>query len=95
MALNIKQAIKNKGFEVRQVAAKMGISPTALSQHLNGKMYKGRRVSPNPSIEILQRIADAIECDVVELFDPIEKEESTKITCPHCGKEITIKCERL
>ena len=93
MALNIKKAIKDHGLEVRQVAEKMGITPTALSQHLNGKMYKGKRVNPNPSIDILQRIADAIGCDVVELFDPIESEKSPTITCPNCGKEITIKVE--
>ncbi len=93
MALNIKKAIKDHGLEVRQVAEKMGITPTALSQHLNGKMYKGKRVNPNPSVDILQRIADAIGCDVVELFDPIENGKSPTIICPNCGKEITIKVE--
>ena len=93
MALNIKKAIKDHGLEVRQVAEKMGITPTALSQHLNGKMYKGKRVNPNPSVDILQRIADAIGCDVVELFDPIESGKSPPIICPNCGKEITIKVE--
>ncbi len=93
MALNIKKAIKDHGLEVRQVAEKMGITPTALSQHLNGKMYKGKRVNPNPSVDILQRIADAIGCDVVELFDPIESGKSPTIICPNCGKEITIKVE--
>lgn len=93
MALNIKKAIKDHGLEVRQVAEKMGITPTALSQHLNGKMYKGKRVNPNPSVDILQRIANAIGCDVVELFDPIERGSSPTIICPNCGKEITIKVE--
>lgn len=93
MALNIKKAIKDHGLEVRQVAEKMGITPTALSQHLNGKMYKGKRVNPNPSVDILQRIADAIGCDVVELFDPIENGKSPTTICPNCGKEITIKVE--
>lgn len=94
MALNIKRAIKERGFEVRQVAARMGITPTALSQHLNGKMYKGRRVEPNPSMEILQRIANAIDCDVVELFDPLsQKEPSNTITCPHCGKQIVFSAK--
>lgn len=59
MGLNIKQAIKTRGLEVREVATRMGISPTGLSQHING----------NPSVETLQRIADAIGCDIAELFD--------------------------
>ena len=69
MGLNIKNTIKLHGLEVREVASRMGITPTALSQHINGKIYKGKRVSANPSLDILQRIADAIGCDVVDLFD--------------------------
>lgn len=91
MGLNIKKAIKDSGMEVRQVAAKMGITPTALSQHINGKMYQGRRVPPNPSLEILTRIADAIGCDVVDLFDD-EKTQPT-LTCPHCGKPINVRID--
>lgn len=69
MGLNIKAAIKAHGLEVREIASRMGITPTALSQHINGKMYKGQRVQANPSLDILQRIADAIGCEVIELFD--------------------------
>ena len=79
MALNIKKTIKDKGLEVREVAHRMGITPTGLSQHING----------NPSVEVLERIAKAIGCDVSELFEPT----TTTFTCPHCGKEITIKVE--
>lgn len=93
MALNIKQAIKSHGLEVRQIAERMGITPTALSQHINGKMYKGKRVAPNPSVDVLQRIADAIGCDVVELFDQKESSPQNTIVCPHCGKIITLKTE--
>ena len=69
MGLDIKKAIKFHGLEVREVASRMGITPTALSQHINGKIYKGKRVSANPSLDILQRIADAVGCDVVDLFE--------------------------
>jgi len=92
MALDIKAAIKAHGLEVRTVADRMGITPTALSQHINGKMYKGKRVSANPSLEILQRIAAAIGCDVIELFAP-PKEKKQTFVCPHCGKIINIKIE--
>lgn len=88
MGLNIKRAIKEHGKEVREIAYKMGITPTALSQQINGKMYKGRRVPPNPSVDVLTRIANAIGCDVVDLFEPAHQEEPNTITCPHCGKLI-------
>ena len=79
MSLNIKKAIKEKGFEVREIANKMGITPTGLSQHING----------NPSVEVLERIASAIGCDVSDLFEKPERENY--IVCPHCGKRINIE----
>ena len=89
MALNIKRAIKEHGLKVKQVADKMGITPTALSQQINGKLYKGRRVDSNPSVDVLTRIANAIGCDVVELFDPVQQhDDPNTIICPHCGKKI-------
>jgi len=82
MSLNIKKAIKKYGLEVREVAKRMGITPTGLSQHING----------NPSVEVLERIANAIGCDISELFDKT-KEDSNIIVCPNCGKSIIIKVE--
>ncbi len=82
MGLNIKKTIKDYGLEVREVAKRMEISPTGLSQHING----------NPSVEVLQRIADAIGCDVSELFE-YPKKDFLSLTCPHCGKDISIKVE--
>lgn len=79
MGLNIKKTIKDHGLEVREVAKRMDISPTGLSQHING----------NPSVEVLQRIADAIGCDVSELFEQ-PKSDIASLTCPHCGKGIEI-----
>ena len=80
--LKIKEAIKAHGMSVNEVSDKMGISRFTLSTHING----------NPSTEILLRIADAIGCPVSGLFgQPIEKNAS--ISCPHCGKPITIKAE--
>lgn len=82
MGLNIKKTIKGYGLEVREVAKRMEISPTGLSQHING----------NPSVEVLQRIADAIGCDISELFEQ-PKSDKASLTCPHCGKNINIKAE--
>lgn len=82
MGLNIKRAIKEHGLEVREVAKRMEITPTGLSQHING----------NPSVEVLERIASAIGCDISELFDQ-PKNNTTGIACPHCGKNIKIKIE--
>ena len=78
MGLNIKKTIKEYGLEVQEVAKRMEITPTGLSQHING----------NPSVEVLERIAKAIKCDISELF---ERSESDTITCPNCGKKFKME----
>lgn len=80
--LMIKEAMKRYGTSVNEIAEKMGISRVTLSTHING----------NPSTEILLRIADAIGCPVTELFEQ-PKNDSLSLTCPHCGKSITLKAE--
>lgn len=82
MSLNIKKTIKEHELEVREVAKRMDITPTGLSQHING----------NPSVEVLERIADAIGCDISELFEQ-PKTGTVSLSCPHCGKSINIKAE--
>ena len=69
MGLNVKKAIKVHGLEVREVAKRMGITPTGLSQHING----------NPTVGVLERIAGAIGCDISELFDSVAVDELTAL----------------
>jgi len=77
--MRIKEVIKNHGLSVKSVAGKMGISAVGLSQHING----------NPSVEVLQRIAEATGCSVGEFFN------AGAITCPNCGAEIRLTAEKI
>ena len=79
MALNIKRILKERGLTAMQVAERMGVTNVALSQHING----------NPSVQTLERIAQAIGCDVTELFDPLPP----TIRCPKCNTEIVLNPE--
>lgn len=67
MGLQIKEIIKSRGMTVQDIAERMGISRVGLSQHING----------NPSVEVLDRIAKAIGCDISELFEQPQKDEIT------------------
>lgn len=65
-AMDIKRTIKANGLTVKEVAEKMGITPVGLSQHING----------NPSVEVLERIAAAIGCNVGDFFAPSTDEHN-------------------
>lgn len=57
--MDIKRVIKAKGLTVKEVAEKMEMTPVGLSQHING----------NPSVQVLERIAAAIGCEVGDFFE--------------------------
>ena len=63
-----------------QMARRMRIGPVALSRMIT----RGK-----PSFENLERMADALGCDVPDLFE----RSRTTIQCPHCGKVFIIKTE--
>lgn len=79
--MDVKGIIRKKGYTIEQVAELIGVTRITLTQNL------GR----NPTINTLQRIADAIGCKVGDFFlDEIKVEYNSgnKIVCPHCKKEI-------
>ncbi|KXT43051.1 helix-turn-helix domain-containing protein, partial [Bacteroides intestinalis] len=51
---------KEKGITVSQLAEKMGIKQESLSRAING----------NPTLETLEKIANALGVDISELFAP-------------------------
>ena len=57
--MRIKQLIKEKGITVAEVALRMGVTPPSLSRAING----------NTTIEMLNRIATALEVPITDLFD--------------------------
>lgn len=79
MDLRIKEVIKGKGTTITELADKMGINRVNLSNMVNG----------NPTVETLNKIADALNVPVTELFEQ-PKSDTASLTCPHCGKNIEI-----
>lgn len=60
--MRIKEVLKEKGVTVSELADRMGISRVGLSQHIHG----------NPSVDVLERIASALNVPVSELFESDE-----------------------
>ena len=82
--MRIKQAIKESGSSVGELAQKIGVSRQTISRQINGA---------NITVETVQKIADALGLPVGELFDkkphPTNAEQNV-ITCPHCGEKLVI-----
>lgn len=76
----VKEMCVQKGCTLAELAARMGVSASSLSQILNG----------NPTLSKLNAIASALNVEVSELFT---QPKQGVISCPHCGKPINIKVE--
>lgn len=79
----IKEILKEKGLTVNQLADMLEISRQALSKQIQGKML----------VETAQRIAEALDVPMWQLFASSQEVQETKntITCPHCGKPIELE----
>lgn len=77
----IKDLCKEKGILLKDLAKRLGISDVGLSQSINQKY---------PQLQTLERIANALEVEVVDLFPPSSLGGHK---CPHCGKPISITIE--
>lgn len=76
----IKDVLKKYGITQIALAERLGINRVSLNATLN---------NPNIKLSTLDKIADAIGCDVTEFFTPDTAEHNT-ITCPHCGEKLVI-----
>lgn len=84
MKLRIKDVLKEKRVTAVSLAGMIGITQPNMSNIVNGKS--------TPSLETLEKIANALEVDIPELFEK-PKSDGASITCPNCGKSIKIKAE--
>lgn len=79
----IKAICKEQGIMVKDLAERLGITPTGLSMTIN-QQY--------PQLQTLERIAKALGVEVVDLFEQSPK-AGGKAICPRCGASLTIRVE--
>lgn len=81
--------MKAKGITSVRIAELVGMHKTNVSNIINGKQM--------PSVETLERFADALGVCFTDLF-VIERGESTPpspvFTCPHCGRPIEVLVQK-
>lgn len=76
--LRVKEICKDRNMTLADLADKMCVSASALSQSLK-----------KPSFDTLEKLSSALCVEVAELFET----SKTRINCPHCGKPLNIKIE--
>ena len=74
----IKELCQSKGITQKELAGKLGISDIILNQTLRGKY---------PQLQTLERIANALDVPISELFD---RPATDVINCPNCGALLTL-----
>ena len=74
MDLRIKEICKAKGVTLQEVADRMGVNRVSLSNSING----------NPTLSTLEKVANALGVEVVDLFAPSRPDFSAFIE--HGGK---------
>ncbi len=79
--LRVKELAKEKGLTIADVAKRMDIQAPALSRIINGS---------NTTTDTLQKIANALEVTIPELF---EQPKSDGFTCPACGTRLKVSKE--
>ena len=79
MNIDIDTLLKNKKLSKTDVAKKMGLSRESLYRILSG----------NPTLDNINKLADAIGVSVSELFSSCDGDKNT-ITCPNCGTKLKI-----
>ena len=80
MNLRVKEVCKSKGMTITSLAERLGIKQESLSRAING----------NPTIETLEKIANALQVPISELF---EQPGNDVINCPYCGGKIKVSKE--
>lgn len=74
--LRVKDICKDKGMTLAELAERMNITASALSQNIK-----------KPSFDTLEKLATALSVEVPELFES----SYTRAICPHCGRPIDIE----
>ena len=79
MELRIKKILQRKKLTSIWLASQIDITQPNMSNIVSGKS--------RPSLDTLERIANALEVSITELF---EQPATDEVSCPYCGNKIKV-----
>ena len=91
MTIRIKERMQEKGITSVVLSGKIGVSKVSISYIINGKQ--------KPSFDTLEKIADALDVPMWQLFVDPDKIGDNKhnlgsgFVCPNCGARLTVSKE--
>jgi len=80
MEFRIKEILKERGITALTLAKDIEMTQANLSNIMTGKT--------KPSLDTLEKIADALNVPITDLF---ERPKQNIITCPKCGTALEIR----
>ncbi len=83
--MRIKAILQEKGMTSKDLAEKVGLTPTGMSLIISGK--------GNPPLKRLEQIASALGVGVRDLFDKSPLVET--LECPKCGALVKVAVTRV
>lgn len=79
---NIAVLMASRGLNQTELARRVGMSQANLNAAINAE---------NPTIKTLQKIADGLNCTIIDLLKENNANTTTTNTiCPHCGHLLNI-----
>ena len=78
----IKELLKERNMTQKELAQQIGISTVSLNRYMTG----------NPSVSSLEKVAEALNVEISELFVHRKTVETVPaFKCPHCGNKLYIE----
>lgn len=85
--IDIRRAIKERGYTITSFCQKFDLK----TQNIIQNYIKG-----NPTIKRLEELCEKLDCDITDLFYPIDDSSDAQHTinttafCPHCGAKVRV-----
>lgn len=79
LQLRIKELCKEREITLNELAKQIGVTQPSISGLATGKL--------KPSLDTIEKLCEALDVEVGELFVPRNKDE---IICPKCGSRFKI-----